>query len=96
MPKVRTLIFLFVIFRNSWVLAEQGEGLLSRLLRAETVKLTGMSVYRVEKTGDVERMRTKTTSVSLYSAKTVRNMPKLSKCLVMGALRRNASMERSG
>lgn len=49
---------------------------------------------RVERTGDEERTRTRTTSVSSSFVKTARNMRKSSRCSETDALRRCASMAR--
>ena len=51
---------------------------------------------KVERTGDVERMKMTMISVSLCSAKMIRNMHKWPRCLGMDVLRLSASMARNG
>ena len=59
-------------------------------------KTLSSSVYRVVRTGDVERTRTKATSVNLFSARMVKSTLKSSRCLEMDVSRPNASTARSG
>jgi hypothetical protein len=62
--------------------SEQGKGLSRKSYRLN-VRRFNDAKHRVERTGDVERTRTRMTNVNLSSERTVRSTLRSSRCLEM-------------